>query len=76
MSYCQVCENEPIFGGPSAARWKGPDGNAYCSMHFIGKFGHGETLVKIEGFEAPTKAKPAAPKKAKAKGKAPKEVKA
>jgi len=75
MSACQVCQNEPVFGGPSAARWLGPDGKAYCSMHFIGKFGHAETLVKIDSFEAPTKTQPpAAKKKAAAKGKAPKEV--
>lgn len=73
MTTCCTCEVNPIFGSPSAARWLGPDGDAYCSMHFIGKFGHGEPLVKIEGFEPPKKKTPAKPK-AKAKGKAPKEV--
>jgi hypothetical protein len=35
-------------------------------MHFVARFGHGEPLVKIEGFEPPVKVKKAAPKKAKA----------
>jgi hypothetical protein len=66
MKICNVCETEPILGSPSAARWAGPDGKEYCSMHFINAFGHGEPLVKIEDFEPPKKVKKAAPKKAKA----------
>lgn len=75
MSACEVCKSEPVFGSPSAARWLGPDGKAYCSMHFVNRFGHSEPLVKIEGFEPPVKkAEPKTPRKPK--GKAPKEVKA
>jgi hypothetical protein len=74
MSDCGVCVNEPVLGSPSEARWLGPDGNGYCSMHFINAFGHAEPLVKIEGYEPPKKAKPPVPKKPK--GKAPKSVKA
>jgi hypothetical protein len=77
MIPCDICKNEPVFGSPSAARWKGPDGKSYCSMHFVSRFGHAEPLVKIEGFEPPEekpKPKPKTPKKPKAK--APKEVEA
>jgi len=59
--YCHVCERQTdVLGQPSHARWKGPDGKTYCSMHFIQRFGHGERLVKIDGYEPPTKRKPAA----------------
>ena len=65
MSACPVCEaNSADLGHPSQARWKGPDGGEYCSMHFISKFGHSEPLVRIEGYEAPTEIKPPAPKEA------------
>jgi hypothetical protein len=65
MSACGVCESLPELGQPSVARWVGPDGNEYCSMHFVGKFGHAEPLVKVEGFEAPTQVKAPAPKTTK-----------
>lgn len=66
--YCWVCERQIDFlGQPSHARWQGPDGKAYCSMHFTQRFGHGERLVKIEGYEPPTKRKPPAPKRRRRK---------
>lgn len=65
MSLCPVCvQNEADLGKPSVARWKGPDGGEYCSMHFINRFGHSERLVKIEDYEAPTEVKPPAPQEA------------
>jgi len=76
MTPCSVCLVTPVFGDPSAARWIGPDGEKYCSMHFINRFGHDEPLVKIEDFEAPVKKKAPPKEKAAPKGKAPKEVKA
>ena len=58
MSLCPVCEqHQADLGRPSNARWLGPDGVGYCSMHFVAKFGHSEKLVKIEGDEAPAKVK-------------------
>lgn len=65
MSACPVCEqNEADLGRPSEARWVGPDGGEYCSMHFIAKFGHAERLVKIEDYEPPSEVKPPAPQEA------------
>lgn len=65
MSACPVCEqNVADLGQPSEARWLGPDGEGYCSMHFVSKFGHAEKLVKIDGYEPPTTRKPPAPKEA------------
>jgi hypothetical protein len=64
--YCYVCEQQTaMLGQPSHARWKGPDGKAYCSMHFVQRFGHGEKLVRIDGYEPPTERKPPAPRRAK-----------
>jgi hypothetical protein len=66
MTPCPICEaNRADLGRPSAARWIGPDGNVYCSMHFVNRFGHSERLVKIEGFAAPKKAKAPAKRKKK-----------
>lgn len=66
MSACPVCEaNQADLGRPSNARWKGPDGGEYCSMHFISKFGHSQPLVRIEDYEAPTEIKSPAPKEAR-----------
>lgn len=61
---CPDCVgNQGQLGEPSHARWRGPDGEAYCSMHFIHRFGHGEKLVPLEGYEPPAKVKAPAPKK-------------
>ena len=60
---CPDCVvNQDQLGDPSFARWIGPDGGNYCSMHFINRFGHGERLVPIEGYEPPATVKKAAPK--------------
>jgi hypothetical protein len=58
---CQVYAAD--LGEPSAARWLGPDGGIYCSMHFIQRFGHNEKLVRIEGYEPPKQRKSPAPRK-------------
>jgi len=64
---CPDCEvRQANLGDPSFARWIGPDGGKYCSLHFIQRFGHGEPLVRIEGYEPPEKRKAPAPKKAPA----------
>ena len=66
MSPCPVCEaHSADLGRPSAARWRGPDGNEYCSMHFINRFGHSEPLVRIADFVAPKEPKPPAPRRGK-----------
>lgn len=75
MSFCDDCQGRLDLGDPSVARWSGPDGGKYCSMHFISRFGHGERLVKLEDFEPPQEIKKPAPKKPKKKT-APKEVEA
>ena len=63
MSACVDCEARPDdFGAPSTARWVGPDGEGYCSMHFVHRFGHQEKLVRIDGFEPPRTIKPPAPR--------------
>jgi hypothetical protein len=65
---CPDCEaNQDQLGEPSLARWIGPDGGEYCSMHFVRRFGHGEKLIKIEGYEPPAKTKAPAPKQAEPK---------
>jgi hypothetical protein len=65
MSPCPVCvQNQGDLGAPSEARWQGPDGGEYCSMHFVARFGHGERLVKLPAYEPPTRRKPPAPKEA------------
>jgi len=78
MSPCPTCvERQATLGDPSEARWIGPDGGEYCSLHFIQRFGHGEPLVRIEGFKAPTTRKaPAAKKPATPKAKEKTEVNA
>jgi len=53
MPACPDCEARPELGTPSMARWLGPDGGIYCSLHFIQKFGHSERLVKIADYEPP-----------------------
>lgn len=61
--YCHVCEKRTIdLGQPSHARWVGPDGKSYCSMHFVQRFGHDERLVRVENYEPPTTRKPPAPR--------------
>jgi len=66
MSACPVCvANEADLGRPSSARWVGPDGEQYCSLHFINKFGHAEKLVKVEDYEPPNGPKPAAKRQQK-----------
>ena len=53
-AFCYGCERQVLnLGQPSNARWVGPDGKAYCSMHFIQRFGHGEKLVRVEGYQPP-----------------------
>ena len=57
--YCHVCEGQILkLGQPSYARWVGPNGRAYCSMHFIQRFGHDERLVRLDGYEPPRQVKP------------------
>lgn len=69
-TFCSDCVNrQATLGLPSYARWLGPDGGEYCSMHYIQRFGHGEPLVRIEGFKAPSARKPPAPRKPRAKAK-------
>jgi hypothetical protein len=64
MTLCPVCvQKADQLGEPSRARWVGPDGEVYCSLHFIHRFGHGEKLVRIDGYEAPTEIKPPAIRK-------------
>jgi hypothetical protein len=68
MSACPVCQaNQASLGRPSEARWLGPDGEGYCSMHFVARFGHAEPLVKIEGYEPPKKAKAPAKRRTRKK---------
>lgn len=68
MTACPICEqNRADLGRPSAARWIGPDGEPYCSMHFINRFGHGERLVKIGDYVAPAKAKAPAKRRTRKK---------
>jgi hypothetical protein len=70
MTACPICEaNRADLGRPSAARWIGPDGEPYCSMHFINRFGHSEPLVKIGDYVAPTEVKKPAPKNGRRKKK-------
>jgi len=58
---CPDCVADVLLGTPSRARWLAPFGDeAYCSMHFIRRFGHGEPLRRIEGYEPPPVLKPAA----------------
>lgn len=53
---CPVCENRTdTLGEPSKARWVGPDGENYCSLHFVQRFGHGEKLVRIEDYSPPVR---------------------
>jgi len=63
--YCFVCERNILrLGQPSHARWVGPNGKAYCSMHFVQRFGHDEKLVRLDGYEPPAKVKPPQAKQA------------
>ena len=58
---CPDCVADILLGTPSRARWLAPYGDeAYCSMHFIRRFGHGEPLRRIEGYEPPPVLKAAA----------------
>lgn len=51
---CPDCVADILLGTPSRARWLAPyGGEAYCSMHFIRRFGHGEPLRRIDGYEPP-----------------------
>lgn len=62
--FCPDCEADVgSLGQPSHARWQGPDGNVYCSMHLISRFGHAEKLVPIRDYTPPKESKPPAPKK-------------
>jgi hypothetical protein len=64
MSACQTCiERQANLGDPSEARWIGPDGNEYCSLHLIQAFGHGEPLIRVEDYTPPVTRKAPAPKK-------------
>jgi hypothetical protein len=65
---CPDCLRNPDLGTASRARWVGPDGNGYCSMHFVQRFGHAEKLVKINGYEAPKRVKAPAPRRGAASG--------
>jgi hypothetical protein len=62
---CGMCVANDALGTPSYARWLGSDGEGYCSMHHIQRFGHAAQLVRIEGYEPPPAIKPPAPKAAK-----------
>jgi hypothetical protein len=66
---CPDCERQVgDLGAPSQARWIAPDGSeAYCSMHFIHRFGHGERLIRVDRYKPPSERKPPAPKKPKEK---------
>jgi len=66
---CPVCVEDDHLGPPSHARWLGPDGEPYCSLHLINRFGHGETLVRLEDYTPPEEFKPAAPMESKPKKK-------
>jgi hypothetical protein len=60
---CPDCLNRQAnLGDPSHARWVGPDGESYCSLHFVQRFGHAETLVRVEDYVPPATAKAPAPK--------------
>jgi hypothetical protein len=66
MSACPVCVEDRVnLGRPSEARWVGPDGEAYCSMHFVGRFGHAEKLVRVEDYVPPAEPKAPAPRRQK-----------
>jgi hypothetical protein len=50
-----------ITGGCSSqGRWVGRDGKVRCSLHHIQEFGHGDRLVRVEGYQAPNGPKPPA----------------
>lgn len=67
---CPTCEvHTATLGEPSYARWIGPDGGVYCSMHFIQAFGHGEKLVKLPDYEPPPEVKKPAAKNGRRKKK-------
>ena len=66
MSACGACErNTADLGRPSAARWVGPDGKEYCSLHFVARFGHSEKLVRVEDYEPPAEVKKPAKRRKK-----------
>lgn len=71
-TFCPDCiARQANLGDPSYARWIGPDGGEYCSMHFVQRFGHGQPLVRIEDYEPPPEVKKAAaPKNGRRKPKA------
>ena len=67
---CPDCvDNMDVLGPPSHARWLGPDGGAYCSIHLRQRFGHGEKLVRIANYQPPAEVKPPAPEEPKPKRK-------
>ena len=70
LRFCPDCEAQILsLGAPSAARWLGPDGGIYCSIHFVQKFGHNEKLVRIDDYEPPPYAvEPPATKKERQSG--------
>jgi hypothetical protein len=58
----RLCEAaSAMLDGPclSYARWIGPDGKLYCSMHFTHAFGHHERLQRVEDYEPPKRPKEA-----------------
>ena len=64
--YCPDCVAEELaLGAPSRSRWLGPDGTAYCSMHFVRRFGHGQRMIRIDGYVPPSSRKPPAPRRSR-----------
>lgn len=60
---CPDCvAHQDELGTPSRARWVGPNGGVYCSMHFVRRFGHAERLVRVEGYQPPTAPKQPVPR--------------
>jgi hypothetical protein len=71
VKLCPDCVADILLGTPSRARWRAPYGDeAYCSMHFIRRFGHGEPLRRIDGYEPPPVLKSAAVPRPSARQKA------
>jgi len=52
--YCPMCVNDLRLGDPSYARWVDPNGGPpLCSLHYVRLYGHGERMVRIDGYEPP-----------------------